>query len=532
VILRLLRLLVLKQTASVRHFVRSLRTPRRWFSLLSVALFVALFVWKGLGGGGAAPKESVQVLAAMFWVMAIAGGFVQQGPRFTPSDVDFLFPAPFTPRDLLVWRLMHQWLFSFVSAGVLLLVTARGAAHPGRLFVGIYLLQVTSFHAQVAIAVYTTKLGDAAARRLRGVGRAVALAVLFAGMVYFVRAVQPGGVQSLVATAMQSDATKFLFFPATKCADFVFAEPARSAAWALFGQLVGALATLALLLAPAVDFLEESVATTERFSKLLASRRRGVVTPVVEEGQRARSGAVPATRLLFRASGAIVWKNLLVAIRSWKSVLPSLVIGSMFVLPLFVLNRMRDDVGLASLGLYAPLVMVTLYWSNAVGFDLRRELDRLDQLRLLPIPSSAIVLAELLLPWGTGVALQELLVAALVWSGHGPSAPLRYIALALPLVTFLAVVIDNLAALFFVQRGDVGATRGSFGTSTAAQLLRMLAWGCTVVPGFLAWYWIDRRFGATQLAIFVGVFLEGTLATALFFLLVHFYETKEVELGE
>jgi hypothetical protein len=99
VIVLLLRLSWMRQRGLVLQFIRSLRQPARLFGALAVAAGVGFVVWVSLGGpeGRASatelPRESLLLLCSMLFAMAVIGGFAQEGPRFAPADVDFLFPA-------------------------------------------------------------------------------------------------------------------------------------------------------------------------------------------------------------------------------------------------------------------------------------------------------------------------------------------------------------------------------------------------------------------------------------------------------
>ncbi len=535
-IVRILSLLRLKQRATLRQFVRSLRTPRRAIGLLVLTALIGFVVWSSWHAGGATSRgglsrESLVLFGAMMLVMSLSSGFVQQGPRFTPADVDFLFPAPFSPRHLLVWRLLHVWPLMLISASFMLLVFGWRYERPGRFLVGIFLLQTTATHVQILISVVLTLASDALARRLRGVGRWITMAALVGGLLFVVLATsRNGGLGPIVASVTRSSATRLLLFPAAACGDFVFGETARATGFALLKLVLGAAGTLGLLLLPDVDFREESIATTARISRLLAARRRLGTAVDVEEVRRVRSGVLPAARLLFRGSGAIVWKNLLLAVRSWKSLVPSLAIGLIVVLPIvFATRKAGVD---AARGALVPLLMVTLLLSNALGFDLRREVDRLDQLRALPLSPRSVVFAELIVPWVLGVTLQELLVATIALAGQGDRVGLSVVALAMPFLTFLAVEIDNLALFLFAPKTQAGAARGSLSSSSPGQMLRAFVWLIAAAPGIVAGLALYAATRSIGWSIAAGSAVEIAIAAALFVLLVRCYGSREVESGD
>lgn len=522
----LLRLWWLRQRGVIRQFGRSLRHPSRLFGVLIVLAAVGFLAWTSTAGEGAPPltRESFAVLGAMIFTMSIASGFAQQGPRFALADVDFLFPAPFTPRQLLVWRLLQMWPLTLVSVSFMLLAFGLRLERPGRFFVGMVFLQVTALHLQLLVAVLITRCSEAVAARLQSAGRLLALLALFGALAYLVWAIaERGGLVQLIGPAAASPIARVLFFPAAACSDFVYGETPLAIGFALGRLVLGAAGSLALLLLPEFDFLEESVATSTRLAK--ATRRRDGVVVELTEGRRGRSLALPPSRLLFRGASALVWKNLIVLGRSWRTVLPGILIGLMVVLP--AAFTVRRGVG-ANVAL-GSLLVATIFWSSALAFDLRREFDRLAELRALPLAPAALTLAELLVPWLVGVLLQEALLLALILADPTGELPAAGPALAIPLLMFLAVVIDNLAPFLFAGKG--GATRGAPGGSPM-QMLRPIAWLAAAAPGALLWWWLLPRVADPYWAVAAAIGLEAAIAASLFFLLVHLYEARSAEAAE
>ena len=104
----LLALWWLGQRAWLRNQVRR---PRR---LLFVAVVLALLVVRVVAMPrrppllGSDAQSPLLLLGSMLFLLSVASGFLQQGPRFAPADVDFLFPAPLSPRELLLFRLLPR----------------------------------------------------------------------------------------------------------------------------------------------------------------------------------------------------------------------------------------------------------------------------------------------------------------------------------------------------------------------------------------------------------------------------------------
>lgn len=522
----LLRLWLLRQRGVVRQFFRSLRQPARLVGALVAVGGLALLVWTSSRDvHERMSKDSFAVLGAMLFTMSVASSFLQQGPRFAPADVDFLFPAPLTPRWLLVWRLMQLWPLTLLSVLFLTLAFGLRLERPGRFLVALVLLQCTALHLQLLISVLLTRLSDRAARRLRGAGRTIASLVLVGALIYLLVVVaNAGGLRQWVAPVANAPLARVLFFPSAAAVDFVFGESALATGLALLRLVVAAIATLVLLLLPEVDYLEDSVATTARVARSLAARRRGeIVVGEVGGARTGRSLALPPSPLLFRGAGALVWKNLLLLLRSWRAVVPGVAIGLLVVLPGIV--AMRRDGGSPHVAI-GSLALATIFWSSALSFDLRREFDRLDELRSLPLRPVALVFAELLVPWAIGVALQEALLV-LIASGPG-SEGLHFgaLAAAMPLLMFVAVVIDNLALFLFAAKG--AGPRGE-SSGSPGQALRPLAWMAAIAPGFFVWFRLSSAPLDPFWPVAAGVAVNVAIASSLFLLLVRLYEARSAE---
>lgn len=535
---RLVRLVLLKHGAGLRHFVKSLRKPRRLFGVLTTAFFLSMFVWTSWRWTGRTglSRDGGTVLVGMMFVMSLVGGFTQQGPRFMPSDVDFLFPAPFSPRHLILWRLLQTWPMLLLGSGFMVLMFATRVAAPLRFYVGIALLQMTMTHVQMLVSVLMTRAGDTMAKRLRGVSRLATTLILFAGILYMVFTIaEKGGLSQFIAPAAQSPVARILLFPATACVDYVYGETAATTSFALLRLVLCAAATFGLLMLPDIDFREESVATTERVARLISAKRKLGAVIDLQEMRRVRSGAIPATRILFRASGAIVWKNLILLLRSWRAIVPSLLFGLLLVLPTVLALRKSGMMANSAGQAMFPLLMLTLFTSGAFSFDLRRDADRLDQLRMLPLRPSGVVLAELILPWSIVVLLQETLLGTIAWLDRQRGVDvelLGYVAIALPLITFSMLVVDNVAVFFVAPKSGAAGARSGSGTSAAAQLLRVLVLLVGVGPALGALFGMIACGIRPIWAVATAVAIEVAVAIGLFCMLVHFYVTREIETGE
>jgi hypothetical protein len=533
----LLQLLALKQRAWLRHQWRSLRSPRRLLAVVAMTALVAVRVAM-MQKNVTPPSDahaSLAVLGAMLFVLSLASGFLQQGPRFTPADIDFLFPTPISPRGLLLFRLLHLWPLTLFSSGFMVLMFGTQAGSPWRLLVGLFALQVTAVHLQLLVSVLLTRASAVAAKRLRGSARTAALVVLFGGISALIFTItEQGGIASVVEPVARAPIARFLFFPAAACADFVFADRRATELFALARLVVGAVGTGVLLMVPEIDFREESIETTARVSRLLAQRRRGETMVDLDRSRPVRSRSANGS-FLFRGAGALIWKNGVVFSRSLRAVLSAVAFGLVFVLPvLFTVRPQRYGFGIGSVSGFVSIgafMMLTSLASNAFNFDLRREVERIDQLRALPLPAGSIVLAELFLPWTLCVVLQETILGAVALFAPHDRTLLVLLALALPIVNFVMIVVDNLAVFVLAPKPGSGATRGNFSASSPAQMLRLVVWAVALAPAAFA-YGIAYHHVSELVCTAIAAGVEGCVALALFALLVRSFERREFDSTE
>src|SRR5688500_11279945 len=131
-----LRLLLKLQARSLaRRITRGARTLKGGiFLALGLGVF-ALYLLPSLFAAGALPRTDpaavravapVALLVACLLTVLSAGG--ERAIVFTPAEVDFLFPGPFTRRQILLYRLIKSSAGATFSAAILAVVFLRHAS--------------------------------------------------------------------------------------------------------------------------------------------------------------------------------------------------------------------------------------------------------------------------------------------------------------------------------------------------------------------------------------------------------------------
>lgn len=396
--------------------LRRLREPRYLISALAGALyFYFMFLRKmheqqiyirGVAVGFQAGElgrdlASVAILAVMLiaWALPSQSG----GLNFTESEIQFLFPAPLSRRQLLLYKLFRGVPQTLVTVAVMLLFRFRQSWGIGLLAAftvqNVYMLFVAQARARLKLAgigfliraatvlALLTALGWALISRI---GKAASLTAL--------RTLAGQNAQAVVdaADAPFKDGVvrAILFVP------HIFASAAfPGSPLQLFVNCL-ALAVLgygAFLLVTRLDvsFEDASIAVSARRAQRLLDRNAH------RRGDEVRFKRMPPPFRL-RSAGfpelAIVWKNLVAAMRSSAPLLLILLlpIVSMVVQSLIFHDAIINQAAAKVILLFAaffPLIGTVIFQQ-----DLRLDLRRLELLKAYPLRGDRLVAAELAAP--------------------------------------------------------------------------------------------------------------------------------------
>lgn len=462
--------------------VRRLRRPRYAVGLVAVVLYAWSVGARGWMQAVAPTPGSIDGIELMLCAIALLGigaAWVLGGDdaviRFTQAEVQFLFPAPATRRQLVVYkvgRTLIGTLFSAVLAT--LLFGPRVTIHPVWFFVGAWIaLSALNLHLSAA-SLTRAMLVDFGLAGLRR--RLLTLAVLVGVLGVFVWAavwITPPpdlseGADHLVAwaiAAVREPPLGWVLLP-LRAPIAVALAPDQASFLAALPVAIAVLGVHALwVVSTATAFEDASVAASERRATLVQVQRRGW-SPL--HHARPPFGLAGSGR----PEVALIWKAMIAAVR-----LASLRI----VLALAVLTLTSASVvtvlvdGESSWFGVGALVAVTLAgYLSVIGaqllrVDLRLDLAQIDLLRSYPLTGRAVVTGEVVGP-AVILALGEwaCLVAALVlgtgW--HGPPEPSERVlwtialAIALPVLSLCGVVVQNGAVLLFPEWAALDAQVG------------------------------------------------------------------------
>jgi hypothetical protein len=519
---------VVARTNGFKAFARSLKRPRKAIGTLLWVSLLGLFVfgqWMSVRQHGASNAFTTSYLAMFFSVLLAAGtitGLLQHGLTFHASAVDFLFPGPFSRRQIAFYRIAALYPITLLSSLAFLVFMSARVASLGRMMLALFLLQLVALHLQTAFAILSTAIADRLVQRFRGFGQAVLGLLVSAAflLVFFAEPPQGGdgagiGIGTRIVGLFDSDTARIVFYPAVAAADVATSTSWSASAWSLLGLFACAIGSLAFAISLPFDWLEASLATSERAARLLARARQGAAGSELTGSARAKR--IFGERWLFSGAGAIAWKNVVSLLRSVRMLVAAL-LSSAIVLS-FVLAFARRDFAAGDPGILSRLAPILLLLPVLVqqylAFDFRRDVDRIEELRQLPLRPIVIAFAEVVTP-AFAVFVLQMVVGGITIAVSGLSwLWLAFGAVILPAFTLTVVVVANLAFLLFPVRAISSGGRPNVGAASVSSILNMLGFGLACAPALVTGFFVFDRFERASVAVCVGLAVQFAVATGL-----------------
>lgn len=496
-------LLRLRLKAFLRRMGRSLRTGKG-IALTLVGLVVivpwmlSVFYAPRVGPMAADPAAIRRFGPPFLLAYAIVSLLFSTGERalyFTPAEVAFLFPGPFSRRALLAFKVVGlAWGCLFSS---LFMVLAFGRA--GRAFLGSFVAMSLALLFFQLLAMVIGLGSDTVAVLANSLRRRLVL----------------GGVVVLATAALVSAGTGIVSLPPAEILGRIEASPVVRAATVPFRPFVLAfaaerawpdlvgwgavclgmnLALLAAVFAIDAQYLEAAASSSAKiYGRLRKLRQGGGVAPA--------GSTFRATRFRVKmfpwlgGVGPVLWRQVSSAIREpirlGMAVATALIPAGIF---LFGSRNHPERAGALLLASQGMTLWVSIFLSPLVAFDFRGDVDRMEEIKTWPIRPAALVIGQILTPVLILTVPQWLVIAiASAWiGGIGPES-LGGAAMALP-AAFLMFGIENLLFLLFPTR--TAAVNPADFTAFGRQMLLMfgkvlgvaLAIGLSASVGLLGYF--------------------------------------------
>lgn len=487
---------------------------RRGFTALG-GLIVALWLLPAMVSSRRGPMADPETV--LRWGPLILAGMTllpilfqsRQSPiAFTPAEVDFVLPGPFSRRQLVLYRLLYL-------TGPLVLMAAwfgllfRMPSGPVLSFFSFLLLgQFTQL-----VAMNLNALRDWLGNRWLAVNAATSALVL--GAVGWAVLGAKSSLGQAGPWSFQTAADVFLFLralrhqPILELSLGVFDPFVRGLAAQSIGEASPWLGTAALINLALITILlrldrgqiEQLVLASQRQTELLERMRRGSVLRAKPSSASQRVPMPPFAR----GAGPLFWRQATSAYRALGPRLLTLLVVGTVCIAYFIGTR-----GAFAKAIYPMLIAMTPVISGFMKGDFRGDLEHLPMLKALPIPPIAMVAGQIALPVCILCAAQGLVVGSL-WAAMPTGdllTALLLLALAIPM-NVVMTCIDNAIFLFAPIRSGAGHQAPGFdparmGRQALVGIIKLLALGGAGVlaagPAFLVYRGTDSLNAAIATA--------------------------------
>lgn len=503
-----------------RRMGRRMRTVRGFVSTLFGGLFFLLLIGSqalAIVLAGPTPGEhsaTVQGFSLLMLLFLVPALMAAEAPFFWPQEVQFLFPAPLSRRELLLYQMLSRGQMQIFSGLWFGVMSMRLADKPVLAFPAIILGLLFLFALTQLAGLAKTALDDRLPRSARrGMQGALTLAVAVAGFAFW-RRTQAAGFNATVGEVFASPWMKAATLPGRPFGE-LFAARSWGAAggWgALCVALV--LAAGAVAIWPNVDFRERSLVSSakkfERLRRMRTNRSSYAATPAKRR--------LPVPALAFLGQAAPVARRQLFelgrGLRSLWSLLFAAALAFFYVIlmPRFTagdVERMRPlGTSLVVLAIVFPLLA-----SGTFTLDFRRDIERMAYLRSLPLPPRAVAVGQVFTASVIIACMNLVLLGVAMGTADGRIA--REMALvagiaAVP-VAWLAVTLENWLFLLFPTR--MQADGGQQNAFVGKQILKLLfkLFVLAAVAGLAA----AAAWGGDRLAGDAGAAASAALVVAL-----------------
>ncbi len=411
--------------------IRKLRNARYAISALAGIAYFYFVLGRGVSKNSVhfqkmfgTSELAVNITAGIVFVILVAvlaWPSCRGGVELSEAEIQFLFPSPLKRRDILLYKFLRAQLQLLISSAIATFFMSRSKNMIGMWFIfgslSLYMMMMEQVRARLR------------AFRIGFTVRLIAVLSILGSISWMAK--EAGTFDTPWIHAL-------LYFPRFFALAVLPGVPLQSrltafAVLTLFGFVC-------FMIASSVDvnFREGSIELSQRKANAIARSQSQ------QSGQWVAFKRLPAPFRLAESGPpeiAIIWKNLIASLRIGMMPVIMLVASMTFIAGegYFIPNGARF---IAAMMLFLCL-LVPLIGANAIGMDLRLDIQRIDALKTFPLPGERLVAAELAAPVIV-ISILELLfmaVTAIYIQGHRTEGLLaRYVTPQTMVIAFIFII--------------------------------------------------------------------------------------------
>jgi hypothetical protein len=539
--------------SKVRRFCRGLRRPATLIGFAALASLFGVLLHFRTEPFFAELVRPESLVGGMMIMLggSVFQGFLHRGLVFEPPDLEFIFTRPFTPRQIVMYRLLPNYLFAVLEGVAFLELLGIHLRHPVIAAAEFIVFQILCFHLSAAASIIAGTLSTQAHHRVRW----MLLGVYFMATAVYFRAAWD---VRILPEAVASSAAQLLFYPAVTLTD-VASSPGfvdwtmrltrgqtaiSRELWPLAGYLgglaAGALLSLGLLLKLAANFFEPSLASTLGIAEKRARVQQG--RRAVASG-RATTGSARLPKLaLFRGAGAILWKNLIVARRSRRELAMALVFTVIYTAFLAMIQRFfHESVNAAGESGSSDITEFDLLCATLLGFlafllqrtlrfDFRADGHHLMDYRTLPFSPLTLAWVEIVVPTAFCLGFQGIGIAVLAYNIRFQWYTIALILLTYPAVALALNGVWNLHYLISATKNAGGKAQppSAVGTLMVVALSFLIFWPAGWTAFAIGHHYQGNEKTAIAMAIAGWLAIQYAIDVLLVFILARLVQRFEV----
>lgn len=515
----LTKLIYMRLYGWARYFVLGLRTPKKaMFTIVAMAMFC---LWLGpqvMMTFWATEKISLDIQPFIpLGLLLITGTqlFTSANERavmFHQNEIDFLFPAPFTRRQLLLFKIITSFGGVLFSSLIFTVVMMRFVEHGLLMFFGFFLaLSFVHLLSMSVVLLRQTVDETLYARIWHGAMYVVVIGLVYLGWQYRMVVIEKGGLQLL----KEIYNNPYCYYVLAPFDVFGYLITNESWFWGLCVWLPVALGINLFLLIIVFqldqNYLEVSLQVSQKLHKRVAQVRRGG-SVFVSKSKEVKKSFRAFPRM--NGVGTIAWRQYLLANRNMGSWLFTFFLMMAASIGAYFFTREIEPATLIWIVL-GILIYFSLFITQYIKFDFRSDLDQFDWLKQMPVSPAAIATGEIVIPV-VFLTLLEAFTFSLPFALRGEFIYWFYlILLILPFNVFLVGVDNFIFLLFPVRQYKAQGDFGMFGKIMLLMFLKMIILFAifAIAMGIgLSLYWVS---GYVDAVLFLSVCVIALLETLM-----------------